>query len=57
VEDNYPFYPIFLDYGLEIFKILSGKVIPETDRINFREGETGGGLYRWVFRKNIIETV
>jgi hypothetical protein len=28
------------------FKNLSGKVIPETDRMDFREGETGGGFYR-----------
>jgi len=43
VEDNYPFYPIWSGYGLEILRIPSVKVIPETDRINFREGETGGG--------------
>jgi hypothetical protein len=46
MEDNYPFYPIWWGYCLEILRILSGKVIPETDRINFREAETGGGFYR-----------
>jgi len=43
VEDNYPFYAVYLGYALETFRILFGKVIPEEGQINFHAGKTGGG--------------
>jgi len=57
LEENFHFSQIYGGFGLEIFKILSGKLIPETHRVNLREGEKEGGFYCMVLTNYSMEIV